>query len=300
MPPPYANRSNSDPECETGLAAIVASAPKLVVLSGAGCSTESGIPDYRDSDGAWKRKPPMLLAEFLGSERARKRYWARSLIGWRAVERAEPNPAHQALADLESLGRAECVITQNVDGLHQKAGSRSVIDLHGRLDRVTCLVCDAKTSRRDYQDSLRERNPGLETALGKTTAAPDGDADVTGVDFDEVAVPNCQRCGGTVKPDVVFFGESVPRERVAEAMSRIEAANLLLVVGSSLMVWSGYRFVKKAVSRGIPVVAVNLGKTRADDELTLKVAAPCGETLGKLVTELALRRAPDQTSVGDQ
>lgn len=249
---------------------------RLVVITGAGCSTDSGIPDYRDHSGNWKRKPPVQQREFLEHHAVRQRYWARSLLGWRHFSKAAPNLAHRALARLESAGRVRHLITQNVDGLHQQAGSRAVTDLHGRLDEVQCLACAARMPRDEMQRMLESRNREW---LGFDAAhAPDGDADLE-QDFSRFDVPACEACGGVLKPAVVFFGDSIPAERSRAAAAHAEAADAVLVVGSSLMVWSGYRLVRAAAERGVPVAALNLGVTRADALLDLKLAAPCGETL---------------------
>jgi NAD-dependent SIR2 family protein deacetylase len=250
---------------------------RLFVLTGAGCSTDSGIPDYRDGNGDWKRSPPVSFQSFMGSEAVRRRYWARSLVGWQRFRRAVPNGAHAALARLEQRGRLQHLITQNVDGLHQAAGSMNVIDLHGRLDRVRCMECDGLMPREELQGELLRRNPKWSSLRG--LPAPDGDADVEGLPFDEFLVPACSRCDGVLKPDVVFFGESVPRPRVAESMRQLERADAVLVVGSSLMVYSGYRFVQAAAQSGKPIAAVNLGRTRADELLTVKVSEPCALAL---------------------
>ena len=257
---------------------------RLVALTGAGCSTESGIPDYRDERGEWKRSPPIQLREFLADGRARQRYWARSLVGWPVVAAAQPNAAHRALARLESQGLVAQVITQNVDGLHQRAGSRAVIDLHGRLDEVVCLECGAVLTRAALQTELENLNPQLATQ--PATLAPDGDADLHDVDYGRFRVPECGDCGGMLKPRVVFFGESVPRPRVDEAVERLQQADALLVVGSSLMVWSGFRFARLARELGLPIAIVNLGRTRADDLASLHVRAPCGEALAGLAAAL--------------
>jgi NAD-dependent SIR2 family protein deacetylase len=249
----------------------------LFVLTGAGCSTGSGIPDYRDADGEWKRGRPVLLQDFLADEHWRKRYWARSLVGWRRMSGAEPNGAHRSLASLEAQGRVAQLVTQNVDGLHQAAGSRAVIDLHGRVDAVRCLDCDARRPRATVQEELTRRNPRFVDLAA--LAAPDGDADLEDVDFAAFDVPACDACGGLLKPDVVFFGERVPAERVQRAFAALARADAMLVVGSSLMVYSGFRFVRAAADAGKPIAAVNLGRTRADELLTLKVAAPCAEAL---------------------
>jgi NAD-dependent SIR2 family protein deacetylase len=222
----------------------------------------------------------MSFAEFAGSQAARRRYWAGSLRGWPRVRDARPNSAHLALARLEAAGRLRRLVTQNVDGLHQRAGSRRVLDLHGRLDVVDCLGCGAWTSREDLQALLLAWNPGFAVA-GATR--PDGDAGVE-ADLDGFRIPDCRECGGVLKPGVVFFGENVPRARVTEALEELARSDALLVVGSSLMVYSGYRFVLAARALGLPVAAVNLGRTRADDRLDLKVAADCAAALPRAVS----------------
>ena len=267
------------------LADFLGSNSRVLVLTGAGCSTESGIPDYRDVNGEWKHPRPVMYQQFIGSEATRQRYWTRSVVGWRRISMAAPNRAHLALARLEAAGFLTGVITQNVDGLHTRAGSRDVIDLHGRLDTVQCLQCGALTDRADFQMRLLARNPFL-ADIAAETIAPDGDASVANVDYQSIAVPACEACEGILKPYVVFFGEGVPPARIADAFTRLDNADALLVVGSSLMVFSGYRFVQAAVRDGKPVAAVNLGRTRADDHIALKVEAPCGEAL-----EAAARRA---------
>ena len=255
--------------------------PRLFVLTGAGCSTDSGIPDYRDADGAWKRSQPVQYQAFMDDPLTRKRYWARSLIGWRRFGRAQPNDAHRALAALEEQGRVGLLVTQNVDGLHQAAGSRDVVDLHGRLDTVRCMQCEERLPREALQRELLTRNPDWLDLDART--APDGDADLDGVDFSTFDVPACELCGGLLKPDLVFYGESVPRERVEHAMRGVQDADAVLVVGSSLMVYSGFRFAREAAAAGKPIATVNLGRTRADDLVTLKVAEPCAAALSFLL-----------------
>ncbi|HET8791944.1 MAG TPA: NAD-dependent protein deacetylase [Modicisalibacter sp.] len=260
--------------------------PRLVVLSGAGVSTECGIPDYRDIRGDWKRPPPMQHQLFMTSRVARQRYWARSLIGFKAVEAARPGPAHRGLARLEALGHVSAVITQNVDGLHQRAGSKRVIDLHGRAEMVRCMGCDALRMRHDLHAELVHCNPdwqSVEAAVG-----PDGDADLDGLDFSRFMINDCARCGdGILKPDVVFFGDNVPPERVAAAFAALREADALLVVGSSLMVYSGFRFARQAARDAKPIACVNQGLTRADDLYTVKLEAPVGATLEALVALLS-------------
>ncbi|WP_163558983.1 NAD-dependent protein deacetylase [Halomonas sp. NO4] len=270
------------------LAAFVAHHPRLAVLTGAGVSTASGIPDYRDDGGAWKRPPPMEHGVFMASHAARQRYWARALLGFRTLQAARPNAAHHALARLEALGHVVGVITQNVDGLHQRAGSRRVIDLHGRAEVVRCMGCGARRMRYDLHAELARRNPAWLEA--RAAAGPDGDADLE-ADFSAFEVPSCTRCGdGIYKPDVVFFGDGVPRERVAAAMACLHEADALLVVGSSLMVFSGFRFAREAARRGTPIACVNQGRTRADALYALKVEAAAGTTLARLVEGLGESR----------
>jgi NAD-dependent SIR2 family protein deacetylase len=259
------------------LASFVGRHRRLFVLTGAGCSTDSGIPDYRDVDGAWKRKPPVTFQAFTGNDITRGRYWARSLVGWRFFGMAQPNATHAALARLEVQNRMELLVTQNVDRLHQKAGSQAVVDLHGRLDIVRCLACQLELDRNGFQAELEALNPAW-THL-EALRAPDGDADLEGLPFEDFRIPPCPRCRGMLKPDVVFFGENIPRTRVDTAQGALDRADAVLVVGSSLMVYSGYRFVLWASRRGLPIAAVNLGKTRADNLIDLKVELSCAEAL---------------------
>ena len=256
---------------------------RLFVLTGAGCSTNSGIPDYRDSHGNWKRPQPVTFQAFMGDEPTRQRYWARSLIGWRRFGRAQPNETHHALARLEAQGRCELLVTQNVDRLHQAAGSSRVIDLHGRLDLVRCMGCERRIARAEFQDELGQVNADWLTL--DAADAPDGDADLECADFASFRVPSCRACGGMLKPDVVFFGENVPRDVVATAYDHLAQADAMLIAGSSLMVYSGFRFVRAAAERGIPIAAVNLGRTRGDDLLTLKVEQACEDALGFLLDD---------------
>ena len=254
---------------------------RLFILTGAGCSTPSGIPDYRDAEGQWKRAQPVTYQAFMGEEKTRRRYWARSLVGWRLIRQAEPNDAHRALAELEARGKSELLLTQNVDRLHQAAGSARVIDLHGRIDLVRCMDCGRRSPRVELQDELGRLNADwldLDAA-----EAPDGDADLEGADFSSFIVPPCRHCGGVLKPDVVFFGENVPRDRVDAAFGRLDKADAMLIIGSSLMVYSGFRFAERAASLGKPLAAVNLGRTRADALLTLKTEEPCESALAFLL-----------------
>jgi NAD-dependent SIR2 family protein deacetylase len=248
----------------------------VLVLTGAGVSTESGIPDYRDESGQWKRSPPMQYREFIGSEARRRRYWARSLLGFKVLGRAQPNLAHRVLADFQQRGLVSTIVTQNVDGLHQAAGAENVIDLHGRIDRVVCLTCGQRSSRASLQRELEAKNP--EWAARAGVIAPDGDADPGGADDSEFRIVACP-CGGLFKPDVVFFGETVPVDRVAATMAA-------LVVGSSLMVFSGYRFVRAAARLARPIAVVNRGQTRADALAAVKLDGDAGARLSEIAARL--------------
>ncbi|MDX1499669.1 MAG: NAD-dependent protein deacetylase [Woeseiaceae bacterium] len=259
------------------LGAFIAGHDTLAVLSGAGVSTASGIPDYRDRDGAWKQSQPIQYGDFVTSAEARRRYWSRSFIGWRRFSGAAPNAAHVALARLEAVGKVDTLVTQNVDRLHSRAGSRRVIDLHGDLGRVRCLACGAVVSRDDFQARLEAANAGWRADV--VQYRPDGDAELAADVHADFRVPDCDACGGVVKPDVVMFGEAVPKARVASATAAVERADALLVVGSSLMVFSGFRFARQAKAAGKPIAIVNRGRTRADDLATLKVDADCAEAL---------------------
>lgn len=254
---------------------------RVLVLTGAGISTDSGIPDYR-GDGA-PRRSPMTFSDFLASSENRRRYWARSHVGWRTMSAAEPNDGHRAVAELERAGAAAGLVTQNVDGLHSAAGSRSVVELHGRLADVICLDCGNRFTRAALHERLTALNPGFSEIAAELR--PDGDVDLDSLDGFVVAA--CEVCGGTLKPDVVFFGENVPRERVETAFRMAGEAEALLVAGSSLAVLSGYRFVRHASKRGVPVVIVNRGQTRGDDLAGVKIDAGCSETLRALAESLA-------------
>lgn len=251
--------------------------PSLTVLTGAGVSTGSGIPDYRDRDGNSKVKTPIQIQEFVSLAATRQRYWARSFIGWQRFSKAKPNATHYALAELESAGKIVTLISQNVDGLHHKAGSERLINLHGNLSQVICLQCDARISRAHFQGQLQAENQDWHTLV--FAHKPDGDADLAEGSWETFAVPPCDDCGGVMKPDVVMFGESVPKQRVADATAAVERSDGLLIIGSSLMVFSGFRFARQAATLGIPIAIVNQGKTRADDLATLKLDADCVSVL---------------------
>ncbi len=243
-------------------------------------STESGIPDYRGPTGLARRAGPMTYQTFLGGAEARRRYWARSQLGWRHIARAAPNPGHHAVAELEQRGLLAGIITQNVDGLHQAAGARQVIELHGGLDRVVCLGCGERTRREHLDQRLREANPGWDALV--TQLNPDGDAWLADAEVARFRVVDCQRCDGLLKPDVVFFGENVPRPRVEACQTLVGQAAALVVLGSSLTVMSGYRFVRQAARLAIPVAIVNHGPTRGDAQASLILDAPLGQALAAL------------------
>lgn len=254
----------------------------VAVLTGAGVSTDSGIPDYR-GEGAPARSP-MTFQTFLDDERARKRYWAGSHLGWRRFSSAEPNAGHRALAALEIDGPVNGIITQNVDGLHLRAGSRRVVDIHGSMDRVRCLQCGQTFARIDISERLAEANPRLDAPDG-VRLNPDGDVDVDAVD--DITVPSCSVCGGILKPEVVFFGEFVPAEKFTEAAALVRRADALLIAGSSLVVNSGIRLLDQASKRRIPIVIVNRGDTKGDARASLKIDAGTSEVLTSLADRLA-------------
>ena len=247
---------------------------KLLVITGAGISTDSGIGDYRDQAGQWKRPQPVTHQDFMSQLSWRQRYWARSQLGYPSFLRAKPNRAHWALARLEEQGKLCGLVTQNVDRLHQQAGHQEVVDLHGRLDQVICMDCARIVLRQDIQAWLEDKNPQLQEQSFQP--APDGDADME-MDFSTVEVPLCEACGGILKPHVVFFGDSVQRRIVEQISAKVERADGVLVVGSSLMVFSSFRFIRHAHANKVPVAALNQGVTRADDLFTFKVDEPADQ-----------------------
>lgn len=284
----YAPTMNADPSVMQDVAKDIEQAAdalrdwlsrvdRVFVLTGAGISTDSGIPDYRDADGAWKRSPPVTWQAFTGDPATYRRYWARSFVGWPIFSAAAPNRSHHALAALEGRGRIAALVTQNVDGLHQRAGSHEVIDLHGRLDGVVCLGCGDRLPRASLQPRLLASNPDWRPHTA--AAAPDGDADIDAEAVARFVPPHCAHCGGLLKPDVVFFGENVPRARYAQALDALHASDGVLAAGTSLMVYSGFRFVRMAHERGLRVALLNRGRTRADDLGGLKLDADCGAVL---------------------
>jgi len=257
-----------------------------LVLSGAGLSTDSGIPDYRGATGSLRRHTPMTYQTFTRDPAGRHRYWARSFVGWRQIGDARPNAGHHAVAALQQAGCVGEVITQNVDGLHQAAGARDVLELHGGLDRTVCLACGDVASRADLDVRLRAVNPGFRPEA-TDEVNPDGDVELPEEALDGFVMVDCLACGGgPLKPDVVFFGETVPRDRVDRCFALVAGARSLLVLGSSLTVMSGYRFVIAAAKQGIPVAIVNSGPTRGDAKATLRVDAPLGEVLPELTRRL--------------
>ena len=262
----------------------------VCVLSGAGLSTESGIPDYRGPSGALRARLPMTIAEFRGSQAARQRYWARAHIGWRRISAARPNAGHRAVAELQQAGVVDGIITQNVDGLHEAAGARDVIELHGALGRVVCLQCGARSARDALDERLRTANPDLDWAAA-ATSNPDGDVELADEQVARFRLVGCESCGADLlKPDVVFFGENVPLPRVQRCFELVDGAASLLVLGSSLTVMSGLRFVHRARDNRTPVAIVNRGATRADPLAELKIDATLGEVLPALAGTPQWRR----------
>ncbi|MFP5391492.1 MAG: NAD-dependent protein deacetylase [Gammaproteobacteria bacterium] len=277
-----------DPDALPLLADFLDAHPDTMVLTGAGISTASGIPDYRDHEGVRRGKMPIQGPEFRRDEAVRRRYWARSMVGYGLLARAAPNAAHQALAHLQQRGRIGGLLTQNVDGLHQRAGSDPVLELHGNIHRVVCLDCHAPLPRTDVQDLLEFHNPAFKALRSAVvTVAPDGDAHVEPHALAQFQVPACPYCAGILKPDVVFFGDGVPQATTQQAYAMLERASALLVIGSSLMVYSGFRFCRMAAAAGKPIAAVNIGKTRADELLSLKVAASAERFLPDLLSYLS-------------
>ena len=257
---------------------------RVFALTGAGCSTASGIPDYRNDDGEWKRQPPVMIQAFRAQDAVYRRYWARAYMGWPRLTAATPNAAHRAFAAWEAAGTLCQLVTQNVDGLHQRAGSRAVIDLHGRLDVVVCLGCGDRTSRAAFR---RPWLPPIPSGARRPPPLPMATPTSTPPTIESFAAPRCERCDGRLKPDVVFFGENVPRDRYEQACEALAGADALLVAGSSLMVYSGYRFVRLAHEAGLPIAIVNRGRTRGDDLAELKIEGDMGSTLTAAVTAIA-------------
>ena len=272
-------------ETTSGMLLDVVAAGNVLVLSGAGLSTESGIPDYRGPTGLARRATPMTYQTFTGSAAARRRYWARSHLGWRHIAAAVPNRGHHAVAELGRRGLLAGIITQNVDGLHQAAGASEVTELHGSLHRVLCLSCGQRTARTDLDRRLAAANPCW-SAGSAASINPDGDAVLADDTVESFQVAGCASCHGVLKPDVVFFGENVPRPRVEACYAMVERAGSLVVLGSSLTVMSGFRYVRHAANRQVPVVIVNQGPTRGDAYAAATLDAPLGQALTALVAAL--------------
>lgn len=277
----------------TALAASMRDA-RTIVLTGAGCSTESGIPDYRGPETRRRARHPIQIREFLASGAARRRYWARSFVGWPRFRAARPNPAHRALATLETNGHLAGLLTQNVDGLHVEAGSRSLVELHGSLARVRCLGCGAFEARDALQLRLEAANERFRSVV--SAFAPDGDADLDEESVATFEPLGCLRCGADLRPDVVFFGENVAREVVAKAWELFDAASFLLVIGSSLEVFSGFRFVREAHRRKMPIALVCLGPTRGDPLVNFKIEARAGLALPVLTRAIEAAWSPTPVS----
>ncbi len=258
--------------------------PRLLVLTGAGCSTASGIPSYRDQAGAWQRRDPILHQDFLRSKTIRRRYWARSFLGWPVMRQAQPNPTHQALFQLGQLGLVSQLITQNVDGLHQQAGDIDCINLHGTLSEVKCLNCDHRLARDLLQQQLQAINRDWQAEIMGIN--PDGDAELDERAYPGFMVADCPACRGVLMLDVVFFGGSVPQARVRQINQALTRCQAVLAIGTSLVVWSGYRIVRDGVAAGVPAAAVNNGRTRADNLLAFKLAGDCSVVLPALLSEL--------------
>jgi NAD-dependent SIR2 family protein deacetylase len=267
------------------LAGLLVAARDVLVLTGAGISTDSGIPDYRGPDGT-RRVTPVQFHEFVRSVDARRRYWARAFVGWQRFANVEPNAGHRAIARLQSAGALGALITQNVDGLHHAAGSRDIVELHGSLAAVVCLTCGTRSRRAALAERMRALNPGFHP--NGRELRPDGDVDLAEAEVAGFAIPRCLHCDSDLlKPDVVFFGESVPKPRVARCSALTDAAGALLVLGSSLTVYSGYRFVRRAAEHGIPVAIVTRGPSRGDAEATVRLDAALGDVLPALAERLA-------------
>ena len=279
---------------ETDISALqqfVLDHPRLVVITGAGISASSGIPTYRDREGTWKHSAPITHQEFVTDPGRRQRYWSRSLLGWPVVRDARPNMAHRALSQLERLGHIDLLVTQNVDRLHQRAGSAKVVDLHGRVDRVRCMTCDQTSSRERVQQQLSRDNPKHTHQL--STPRPDGDAEVATELVAALIVPTCERCDGVLIPDVVFFGGSVPKTRVAKCNEAVATADAVLAVGSSLQVFSGYRFCRLAEQLGKPLAIINPGSTRADSLSSLKLLSDCEPLLQAFAAKISGEYRPN-------
>ncbi len=258
---------------------------KIWILTGAGISAPSGIPTYRNDRGEWKSANPIQHNEFINHESYRQRYWARSMVGWKLTGRTKPNAAHHAISALQKTGKVFQIVTQNVDGLHNIAGTENVIDLHGRLSEIKCLICNKVSKRKDYQPRLVNNNPELDDY--KATIMPDGDANVENFDMSKISIPACKDCGGVLMPNVVFFGGIVPRPRVEKAFNTLAESDCILVIGSSLKVFSGFRFPRWASQNNLPMYAVNQGKMRGQELFDVILAESCEEILPVIAREMA-------------
>lgn len=265
------------------LAEFLLQHPKVMILTGAGISTSSGIPAYRDENGNWKASQPIQHKIFISDELARKRYWARALPGWETIRQAQPSKAHHAIEQLNKMGKITQIVTQNVDRLHQQAGSTLTIDLHGRSDRVKCISCGHDYCRIDIHQQAKHLNPQFANLSAEPAA--DGDAHLE-ADLEAFNVPQCAQCGGILKPDVVYFGDNVPKQRVESALSALKASDALLAIGSSLMVYSGFRFCKRAKEWEIPIAILNQGATRADDICALKLEGDINQVMTEAISLL--------------
>ena len=274
-----------DTEVIDKLKEFIRNADQLTVLTGAGCSLPSGIPTYRDTQGTWQRNAPIYHKDFLTKYESRQRYWARSMAGWPAIAKAKPNESHHFLRLLERQGKIRRLVTQNIDALHQRAGHRNVIDLHGRLDQVVCLACGVKSSRRDLQKRLEALNPKIPKVIN---IAPDGDADIY-TDVSQFNVPACLDCGGILKPNVIFFGDTVNKDIVQLIYKDLAETDGFLIVGTSLKVYSGFRFCKRAAQIKKPIVCINPGDTRGDGLYTLKVKLDCIKVARELILTVDLQ-----------
>lgn len=281
--------------CPDELAAFLQAHRRVVAITGAGCSTRSGIPAYRDGDGQWLQRKPILYQDFIASASTRRRYWARSYFGWPITAGARVNDAHRALAAMEQVGLLDGVITQNVDGLHRRAGQRRIVELHGRLDRVGCLDCEARLPRWQLQQRLERLNASFRAEVDRFNA--DGDAELDARSWPGFRVVACERCGGRLKPAVVFFGENITPATRAAVDGRLARADAVLVVGSSLAVGSAYRLVRESARRGLPVVAVNQGRTRGDDLLRFKVEGDCDQVLAQVALACGIGQVASDSRV---
>ncbi|MCL4115011.1 UNVERIFIED_CONTAM: hypothetical protein GTU68_036125 [Idotea baltica] len=257
---------------------------KIWILTGAGISAPSGIPTYRDDKGEWKSANPIQHKEFIEHKSYRQRYWARSMVGWKLTGKAKPNATHHAITALQRTNKISQIVTQNVDGLHNAAGTENIIDLHGRLSEIKCLDCDEISKRKDYQPRLVENNPELDDY--KAAIMPDGDANVEDFDMSKINIPPCKNCGGVLMPNVIFFGGMVPKKRVQKAFSTLAESDCILVIGSSLKVFSGYRFPLWASQNNLPLYAVNQGEMRGMDLFDIVVRDPCEEAIPQIATKL--------------